>query len=105
MNRFHAALAAIVAASPCLWVSAVDAKADARSRATAECRKEVAQRGYQAYRFENLNAMEGRSGVAVVGQMTDGDKRFEFTCLFDQALKLTDLPINPVPAKGDAAAK
>jgi hypothetical protein len=102
MNRFHAA---VLAASACLCISAVHAKGDARSRATAECRKEIAQRGYQAYRLENLTAMEGRSGVAVVGQMADGDKRFEFTCVFDQTLKLTDLPINALPAKGDTAAK
>lgn len=88
----------LVLAGCCLMTLAGNALADARTRATAECRKAVKQQGHENARFDTINAMEGRTSMAVVGEITDGDKRYAFQCNFDKALKVTDLPMRELPA-------
>ncbi|CAG2133541.1 hypothetical protein [Cupriavidus plantarum] len=88
----------------CLLMAASPALADARARATAECRKAVKQQGHENARFDAINAMEGRTSMAVIGEITDGGKRFAFQCNFDKALKVTDLPMRELPASAAPSA-
>lgn len=90
--------AAWLTAGCCLLTLAAPAFADARTRATAECRKAVQKQGHENARFETINAMEGRTSMAVIGEITDGDKRYAFQCNFDKTLKVTEVPMRELPA-------
>lgn len=61
------------------------------------CRNVVANKGYQGYHFQHIEAMSARSGgYSVTGQIDKGGKRFEFNCVLDGGLILQDIAIHPL---------
>lgn len=102
LSRSHAVSLVIVGG--CLSALTSPAIADARAQASAECRKAVMRQGHEKARFDSINAMEGRNGTAVIGEITDGDGRYAFRCNFDRARKLVDAPVTPIaPASAHPA--
>lgn len=99
MNKTMIGLA-MASALACLLPQTASASKD--SEAEAICRNVVANKGYQGYRFRNVEAMSARSGgYSVTGQIDKGGKRFEFNCVLDDRLILENIVINPLGGGGD----
>lgn len=93
---FRSRAVSLVILGGALSVLTSQAIADARAQASAECRKAVLRQGHEKARFDSINAMEGRDGTAVIGEITDGAGRYAFRCNFDRARKLVDAPVTPI---------
>lgn len=98
-------IAGLVAVSMVVWFAPGTAMANKQREVKEICKNAIFNKGYEGYRFQHIEVNAVRSGgYSVSGQISNGSKRFEFNCVTDERMIITDLPINPLGGTDDSSS-